>query len=152
MAERQCAGGKVRLASWTEKTKTWFWLEEPAKTLKVAVKRLELRDGRVEFAVAAQAAGHFKSWGRIPKLAAAEVAGSVDVAFEVEGSAAIGDGHLQDSKITAFAGKLHGLRFDDELARPMESLVEATLNDYAVDKNTKVREALEKAINRVRVK
>ncbi len=105
-------GRKIRLASWTEDSKTWLWLEDPASTLALDVKRLEIRGGRVEFSVAAKATARFKGWGRIPKLAQAAVGGSVNVAIKIEGSAAIGDGHLQDSKITMFKGVLDDLRFN----------------------------------------
>jgi hypothetical protein len=140
---------KVRVASWTEESKTWLWLEQPASTLSIDVKRLEVRDGRVEFSVAAKATARFKAWARIPKLAQAAVGGSVGVAIEIEGSAAIGDGHLQDSKITAFKGVLDGLRFNQKLARPMEGFIASALNDYVEDKNEKLRGSLAKTIDRV---
>jgi hypothetical protein len=141
---------KIRIASWTEESKSWVWLEDPTRTVSLDLKRLAIRDGRLEFSVLATAKARFKAWGRIPKFAQASVGGSVRVQIEIEGSAAVGDGHLESSKITTFRAVLDDLRFNNEAARPLQDLIEDSLNNYAEQKNEKFRRSLEKAIDRVR--
>jgi hypothetical protein len=143
-------GKKIRLASWTEQSKTWFWLENPAETLQIEITRLTVNQGRAEFAVRATAKARFKAWGRIPKLGQASVGGNVLATFEIEGSTAMADGGLDGSKVTLFKGELRDLRFNNDLAHPLEDLVKDALNDYVDDKNEKMRRSVEKAIDRVR--
>jgi hypothetical protein len=143
-------GKKIRLASWTEQSKTWFWLENPAETLQIEITRLTVNQGRAEFAVRATAKARFKAWGRIPKLGQASVGGNVLATFEIEGSTAMADGGLDGSKVTLFKGELKDLRFNNDLAHPLEDLVKDGLNDYVDDKNEKMRRSVEKAIDRVR--
>lgn len=143
-------GRKVRLASWTEQSKTWFWLENPAATLTVKLTRFAVRDARLEFAVVADARARFKVWGRIPKLAQASVGGAAVASFEIEGSTAVAGGGLADSQITKFNGRLTDLRFNNDLAHPLEDLVKDALNDYVENKNARLRTSIERAINRVR--
>ena len=143
-------GRKIRLASWTEESKTWLWLEDPNEKLTLELKRLDVHDARVDFALVVTAKAHFKAFGRIPKLARAAVGGTVHVAFEVEGSTAMGGGGLQGTQITLFNGKLHDLQFYNDAGSPFEKLVEDGLNDYVHDKNAKVRRSIEKAIDRVK--
>jgi hypothetical protein len=143
-------GRKIRLASWTEESKSWIWLDDPTSTVSLDLKRLAIRDGRLEFAVSATAKARFKAWGRIPKFAQASVGGTVSVQIEIEGSAAVGDGHLENSKITTFKAVLDDLRFNNKAARPLQDLIEDSLNHYAEQKNEKFRGSLEKAIDRVR--
>ncbi len=147
--EGKVIGRKVRLASWTEESKSWVWLEDPRSTLTLDLERLAIRDGRVEFALTANAKARFKAWGRIPKFAQASVGGTVRMALVIEGSAAIGDGRLQESKITKFQGTLDDLKFNNKLGRPFDELVENALNDYVDNKNEKLRHSIEKAIDRV---
>jgi len=142
-------GRKIRLASWTEESKTWFWLENPKQTLSLELERFAVRDARLEFALAAIAKAQFQVWGRIPKLARASASGSARVRFQIEGSTAIGGGGLQDSQITKFTGRLDDLRFNNDLAHPFEDLVKDALNDYVKNKNTKLRNDVERAIDRV---
>jgi hypothetical protein len=143
-------GKKIRLASWTEKSKTWLWLENPAETLEIEITRLTVNLGRAEFAVRATAKVRFKAWGRIPKLGQASVGGNALATFEIEGSTAMADGGLDGSKVTTFKGELKDLRFNNDLAHPLEDLVKDALNDYVSDKNEKMRRSVEKAIDRVR--
>jgi hypothetical protein len=143
-------GKKIRLASWTEQSKTWIWLENPGETLQVEITRLNVTQGRAEFAVRATAKARFKAWGRIPKLAQASVGGNILATFEIEGSTAVADGGLDGSKVTLFKGELKDLRFNNDLAHPLEDLVKDALNDYVNDKNEKMRRSVEKAIDRVR--
>jgi hypothetical protein len=143
-------GKKIRLASWTEQSKTWLWLENPAETLQIEITRLTVNQGRAEFAVRATAKARFKAWGRIPKLGQASVGGNVLATFEIEGSTAMADGGLDGSKVTLFKGELRDLRFNNDLAHPLEDLVKDGLNDYVDDKNEKMRRSVEKAIDRVR--
>ncbi len=142
-------GRKIRLASWTEQSKTWFWLENPQQTLSLEFERFAVRDARLEFALAAIAKARFRVWGRIPRLVRASASGTVRVRFEIEGSTAIGGGGLQDSRITKFEGRLDDLRFNNDLAHPFEDLVKDALNDYVKNKNKKMRRDVEKAIDRV---
>ena len=142
-------GRRIRLASWTEQSKTWFWLHKPAETLELEVKRFAVRNARLEFAVAATAKARYRVWGRIPKLVRASVSGNARVRFEIEGSTAIGGGGLQGSQITKFTGRLDELRFNNDLAHPFENLVKDALNDYVRNKNKKMRRNIEKAIDRV---
>ncbi len=148
--EGKLLGRKVRLASWTEQSKTWLWLVEPEETLTVELTRLAVSEGRLEFAMRTVAHARFKAWGRIPKLAKAAVGGTVRAAFEIEGSTAMGGGGLRDSKITKFKGGLKDLQFNNKAARPIEDLAKDALNDYIEDKNAKLRRSMEKAIDRVR--
>jgi hypothetical protein len=142
-------GRKIRLASWTEQSKTWFWLVDPATTLNLSLTRFAVRDARLEFALTADAKAGFRVWGRIPKFAQASVGGTARIQFELEGSTAIGGGGLADSRITRFSGRLADLRFHNDLAHPFEDLVKDAMNDYAHDKNDKLRKSIEKAIDRV---
>lgn len=143
-------GKKMRLASWTEQSKTWLWLENPGETLEIEITRLNVVAGRAEFAVRATAKARFKAWGRIPKFAQASVGGNVLATFEIEGSTAMADGGLDGSTVTLFKGELKDLRFNNDLAHPLEDLVKDALNDYVNDKNHKMRRSVEKAIDRVR--
>jgi hypothetical protein len=143
-------GKKIRLASWTEQSKTWIWLEHPAETLQLEITRLTVNQGRAEFAVRATAKARFKTWGRIPKLGQASVGGNVLATFEIEGSTAMAAGGLDGSQVTLFKGELKDLRFNNDLAHPLEDLVKDALNDYVNDKNEKMRRSVEKAIDRVR--
>jgi hypothetical protein len=143
-------GRKIRLASWTEESKSWVWLEDSPQTVSLDLKRLAIRDGRLEFSVLATAKARFKAWGRIPKFAQASVGGTVRVQIEIEGSAAVGEGHLENSKITTFRAVLDDLRFNNKAALPLQDLIEDSLNRYAEHKNEKFRGSLEKAIDRVR--
>jgi hypothetical protein len=143
-------GRKIRLASWTEQSKTWFWLVEPATTLNLSLSKFAVRDARLEFALAASAKAGFRVWGRIPKLAQANAGGTARIQFEIEGSTAIGGGGLADSRITKFNGRLADLRFHNDLAHPFEDLVKDALNDYAENKNDKLKKSVEKALDRIR--
>jgi hypothetical protein len=148
-SEGKVLGRPIRLASWTEESKSWVWLEGPKSTLSLDLKRLAIRSGRIEFAVVANAQARFKAWGRIPKLAQASVGGTVRAQIDIEGSAEIGDGHLRDGKITTLKGEVHELQFNNDLAHPFEDIAKDSLNDYVKDNNEKLRTSLEKAINRV---
>jgi hypothetical protein len=143
-------GKKIRLASWTEQSKTWLWLENPAETLNLELTRLTVVNGRAEFALRAVAKARFKAWGRIPKLGQASVGGNVLAHFEIEGSTAMAEGGFDGSTVTQFKGHLSDLRFNNDLAHPLEYLAKDALNDYAADKNQKMRRSIEKAIDRVR--
>jgi hypothetical protein len=143
-------GRKLRLASWTEQSKSWFWLEDPASTLSFELQRFAVVDARLHFALAADAKARFKVWGRIPKFAQASAGGTALVRFEIEGSTAIGNGGLTNSQITRFDGRLHDLRFNNDLAHPLEDLVKDAVNDYAQNKNDKLKRSVEKALDRVR--
>lgn len=59
-------------------------------------------------------------------------------------------GGLTDSRITKFQAKLTDLRFHNDLAHPFEDLVKDALNDYAKNKNDKLRKSIENALHRVR--
>lgn len=142
-------GRKIRLASWTEESKTWFWLDDPDSKLQLQLKRFAAVDNRLEFAVNAVAKARFNVWGRIPKLVRGSASGSAKLRFEIEGSTAIAAGGLADSQITKFKGRLDDLRFNNDLAHPFEDLVKDALNDYVKKKNHKMRGSIEKAINRV---
>lgn len=142
-------GRKIRLASWTEQSKTWFWLENPAETLSLEITRFAVRDARLEFAVSAIAKARYRVWGRIPKLIRASASGSARFRFQIAGSTAIGGGGLTDSQITHFTGRLDELRFNNDLAHPFENLVKDALNDYVRNKNNKMRRSIEQAIDRV---
>lgn len=142
-------GRKLRLASWTEQSKTWFWLIDPEQTLSIELTRFAVRDARLEFALAAKAKAGFNVWGRIPKLVRASAGGTALVNFEIEGSTAMADGGLDDSRITHFKGRLTDLRFHNDLAHPFEDLVKDALNDYMKNKNSQLRRSIEKAIDRV---
>ncbi len=143
-------GRKIRLASWTEQSKTWFWLDDPDATLQLELQRFAARDARLEFALVANAKARYRVWGRIPKLIRASASGAARVKFEIAGSTAIGGGGLTDTQITTFKGKLTDLRFNNDLAHPFEDLVKDALNDYVKNKNAKMRRSIEKAVDRVR--
>ncbi len=143
-------GKKIRLASWTEESKTWLWLENPAETLELEITRLEVIGGRAEFALWAVAKARFKAYGRIPKLAKAAVGGNVLARFEIEGSTAVAGGGFDGTQITRLHGELRDLRFNNDLAHPFEDLFKDAFNDYAEDKNAKLRRSVERAIDRVR--
>ncbi|HEX3725582.1 MAG TPA: hypothetical protein VHV08_05040 [Pirellulales bacterium] len=147
--EGKILGKPVRLASWTEESKLWIWLEGPTRSLSLDLRQLAIRDGRLEFSLSAKANARFKSTGRIPKLAQATVGGRMIVQLEITGSAAIGSGHLEQSRITLLKGEIHELQFNNDLAHPFENLIKGSLNDYVEDKNQKLRHSLEKAIDRV---
>jgi hypothetical protein len=143
-------GRPIRLASWTEETKTWVWLEDPARSLSLDLKSLGIRGGRVEFALTARSHARFKASGRIPKLAKAAVGGVMDIDIEIAGSAAIAARGLTDAKITTFNGRLHDLRFNNDAAHPFEDLAKDALNRYIDDHNDKLCRSMEKAIDRVK--
>lgn len=143
-------GKPIRLASWTEESETWFWFDDPAKTLTVELRRLNVVDGKIEFALAIRGRARFKLYGRVPKLAKGAVGGSTWLAFELEGSAQVGPGQLENSQVTRLAGRLDDLQFNNEAAGPFENLVKDALNDYIEDRNDKVRRTVEKAMNRAR--
>jgi hypothetical protein len=143
-------GRKIRLASWTEQSKTWFWLDDPASTLTLELERLAVVDARLEFAVRTLAKARFRVWGRIPKLVQGSASGTAQLRFEIEGSTAIAGGGLSDSRITRFKARLDDLHFNSDFGHPFEDLVKDALNDYVKDKNAKLRSSAEKAINRVR--
>jgi hypothetical protein len=143
-------GKKTRLASWTEQSKTWFWMENPAETLTLEVRRLAVRDARLEFVLAIRGKAGFNVWGRIPKLVRASASGTAAVNFEIEGSTAMKDGGLADSRITRLAGRLTDLHFNSDFGHPFEDLVKDALNDHVEDKNDKLRRSVEKAIDRVK--
>jgi hypothetical protein len=123
-------GKKTRLASWTEQSKTWFWMQDPRETLTLEVRRLAVRDARLEFALALRGKAGFNVWGRIPKLVRASASGTAQVDFEIEGSTAMKDGGLADSQISRLAGRLTDLRFNSDFGHPFEDLVKDALNDY----------------------
>ena len=143
-------GKKIRLASWTEESKTWLWLENPAETLEVELTRLVVVGGRAEFSLRAVAKARFKASGRVPKLGKAAVGGNVLARFEIEGSTAVANGGFDRTQVTRFQGELRDLRFNNDLAHPFEDLVKDALNDYVEDKNAKLRRSVEKAVDRVR--
>lgn len=143
-------GKPIRLASWTEETETWFWFDDPASTLSVELKRLNVVDGRIEFALVIQGRARFKLYGRVPKLAKAAVGGSTRLSFDLEGSARVGYGKLEKSEITRLTGRLDDLQFNNGAAGAFENLVKDSLNDYIENRNDKVRRTVEKAMNRVK--
>ncbi len=142
-------GRKIRLASWTEQSKSWVWLEDPRSTT-LDLSHLAVRDGRLDFSATAAARARFKVWGRIPKLAQASAGGVAQVKIEIAGSTAIGLGCLEKSRITTFKIRIEDLQFNNDAAHPWEDLAKDALNDYAEDKNEKLRGSLERAIDRVR--
>lgn len=143
-------GKPIRLASWTEESETWFWFEDPASTLSVELKRLNVIDGKIDFALAIQGRARFKLYGRIPKLAKGAVGGSTRLSFELEGTALVGAGKLEKSEITRLTGRLDDLQFNNDAAGPLENLVKDALNDYVENRNDKVRRTVEKAMNRAK--
>ncbi len=142
---------KVRLASWTEESKSWIWLEDPHKNLTVKLNRFEIRDGRVSFSLSAIAMVRFKVFGRIPKLAKGMAGGTVWTKIDLDGSTAMGDGHLEASKIALLNGELRNLQFNNDLANPLEPLVEDALNDHVRNSNEKLRQSVERAIDKVKI-
>jgi len=140
-----------KVASWTEETKTWIWLEEPAKTLSVKLTQFTLRDGRAEFALTMRAKAGFRVWGRIPRLVKGNASGTVWLDTEIAGSATLGGEGLKDGRITKLDGKLSDLQFNNDLGSPFERLITETLNDRVKSKNEKLRGSVEKAINKVKI-
>lgn len=140
-----------RVASWTEQSKTWVWLEDPEEKLALEVTHFAIRDGRVEFALSARAKAGFRVWGRIPRLAKGNASGTVWVKFEIEGSAALGGEGLKDSRITRLKANLSDLQFNNDLGSPFENLVVDALNNHVRKKNGKLCGSVEKAINRVEI-
>jgi hypothetical protein len=139
-----------RVASWTEETKSWIWIERPAESLSLELTQFEVRDGRIHFAVNAKAKLGFRVWGRIPRLVQGNASGTVHSKFTLAGSTAIAGGGLAESQITRLDGKLRELQFTNDLASPLEKLVTTALNDHVENKNKKLRTSVEKAINRVK--
>lgn len=139
-----------RVASWTEETKSWIWIEKPAESLFLELEQFEVRDGRIHFAVQAKAKLGFRVWGRIPRLVQGNASGTVHTNFKLAGSTTIANGGLADSQITTLEGKLRELQFNNDLASPLEKLVTGALNDHVENKNKKLRTSVEKAINRVK--
>ncbi len=143
-------GKKIRLASWTEQSKSWLWLENPEETLQLEIARLAVVNGRAEFTVRAVTKARFKAWGRIPKLGQASVGGNFLAVVELEGSTAMSGGGFAGTEVISLKAELRDLRFNNDLAHPFEDLAKDALNDYARDKNSKLRRSVEKAIDRVR--
>jgi hypothetical protein len=143
-------GKKIRLASWTEQSKTWLWLEDPEQTLHLELTKLAVVDGRAEFALTGTAKARFKAWGRIPKLAKGSVGGNLIASFTIEGSTAMRNGGFDGTQVTRFEARLHDLRFNNDLVHPLEDLIKDGLNDYVEDKNGKFRRTVEQAIDRVK--
>jgi hypothetical protein len=143
-------GKPIRLASWTEESETWIWFDDPASTLSVELKRLNVVDGKIEFALAIQGRARFKLYGRVPKLAKAAVGGSTLLSFELQGSALVGPGKLEKSEITRLTGRLDDLQFNNDAAGAFENLVKDALNDYVENRNDRVRRTVEKAMNRAK--
>jgi hypothetical protein len=139
-----------RVASWTEETRSWIWIEKPAESLSLELEQFEVRDGRVHFAVHARAKLGFRVWGRIPRLVQGNASGTAHCNFTLAGSTTIAGGGLADSQITRLDGKLRELQFNNDLASPLEKLVTRALNDHVENKNKKLRTSVEKAINRVK--
>jgi hypothetical protein len=139
-----------RVASWTEETKSWIWIEKPAESLSLELEQFEVRDGRIHFAVHAKAKLGFRVWGRIPRLVQGNASGTVHSKFTLAGSTTIAGGGLADSQITRLDGKLRELQFTNDLASPLEKLVTGALNDHVENRNKKLRKSIEKAINRVK--
>ena len=143
-------GKPIRLASWTEESKSWVWLVDPGTTLVIDLQHLAIRNGRVEFQLSVAALARFKASGRIPKFAKAAVGGTVQMDVELAGSAAVREGGLTDAKITTFEGVLRNIQFNNDLAHPLEDLVKDALNSHVRKENAKFRASLERAIERVR--
>jgi hypothetical protein len=59
-------------------------------------------------------------------------------------------GGFDQTEVTLFKSDLRDLRFNNDLAHPFEDLAKDALNDYARDKNSKLRRSVERAIDRVR--
>jgi hypothetical protein len=140
-----------KVASWTEEAKTWFWLENPAQTLSIELTHFAIRDARVEFGLSARAKVGFRVWGRIPRLAKGNASGTAWVTLQIEGSTALAGGKFADSRITRLEGTLRELQFNNDLASPLENLVTDALNDHVKHKNKKLRESVEKAINKAKI-
>jgi hypothetical protein len=137
-----------QVASWTEQSQTWIWLENPKDTLTLELHEFAIKDGRLQFSLATRAKAAFRVWGRIPRLAKGNASGTVWMNIEIEGSAAVSLGGLADSRITKLDGRLRDLQFNNDLGNPFESLVQDALNDHVRHKNKKLRASVEKAINR----
>ena len=108
-----------KVASWTEESKTWVWLQNPQEHLQVELKQFAIRDGRVEFALRATGKVRFKAWGRIQRLAQGAAGGNAWFEIEIGGSAALADNGLKDSSITTLAGTLGGLAIQQRPGRPL---------------------------------
>jgi hypothetical protein len=139
-----------QVASWTEETKSWIWIEQPDESLSLELTQFEPRDGRLYFGLAGRAKLGFRVWGRIQRLAKGNASGTVHVKFTLEGSTSMANGGLADSQITNLQGKLRELQFNNDLASPLEKLVVNALNDHDQNKNKKLRRSVEKAIDRVK--
>jgi hypothetical protein len=142
-------GRPMKLASWTEESKSWIWLEEPDKTLSVKLERLAVNQGRAEFAAKARAKARFKVWGRIPKLAKGMAGGTVWLEMQIAGSAKLAGLSLADADIDTLQGTFSDLQFNNDLASVFEDLVEDSLNASIKRDNDKLRAKIERAINKV---
>jgi hypothetical protein len=142
-------GKKTRLASWTEQSKTWLWLEQPQHTLALEITRFAVRDARLEFTLSMRGKAGFNVWGRIPKLVKGSASGTADVIFDIEGSTAFDKGGLGHSQITKLDGRFIDLKFNSDFGNAFEDLAKDALNDYLHDKNDKLRKSVEKAIDKV---
>ncbi len=139
-----------QVASWTEETKSWIWIEQPDESLTLELTQFAARDGRLYFGLEGRAKLGFRVYGRIQRLAKGNASGTVHVKFTLEGSTSMANGGLADSQVATLKGKLHELQFNNDLASPLEKLVVNALNDHVKNKNKKLRRSVEKAIDRVK--
>ncbi len=139
-----------QVASWTEETKSWIWIEQPDESLSLELTQFKPRDGRLYFGLEGRAKLGFRVYGRIQRLAKGNASGTVHVKFTLEGSTSMVNGGLADSQVTTLQGKLSELQFNNDLASPLETLVVDALNDHVKNKNKKLRRSVEKAIDRVK--
>jgi hypothetical protein len=139
------SGGVIRIS---KETKTWLWLAEPEKNLKIEITKFELKGDALNFGVTAKGKAKGKAWGKISNVVEADVKLSANVEIVIEGKARVSGGRFTNVEISKLSGEVKDLRFNNNALNALQDVVEECVNSYIVYQNDDLKKDLEQAIER----
>jgi hypothetical protein len=139
------SGGVIRIS---KETKSWLWLDDPGKNLKIDITKLELKGDALSFGVTAKGKAKGMAWGKISNLFEADVKLSANVQIVIEGKARIENGRFTSVEISKLWGEVKDLCFNNDALNAAQDVVEECVNSYIVYKNDDLKKELKKAIEK----
>jgi hypothetical protein len=137
------SGGVVKVS---KETKTWLWLAEPEKNLKIEITKFELKGNALSFGVNAKGKAKGMAWGKIPNVVEADVKLSANVDIVIEGKARIDKGRFTNVEIAKLSGEVQDLRFNNDALQAVQGLAEQCANAYIEHGKENNKKEIKKAI------
>ena len=152
-------GERPVLLRWSDRSSSNVWLVDPEENLSVSVTDFRVEDDTVFFAVSAKAKAEFRVHYEIEKAKALKLfpdvegtlGGTARIRISIDGQTSIRRGKFAKTSIEELRGKINDIRFDGELAKPAESLVESAMNEYLNQKEDQYKRDLENVVDGTRI-